>query len=185
MPSEIGLLTALTRLGVEGNAMDGTIPTQVGWMTAMEDFNTANNQFDGLIPSELGLLTGMVKLNLHENDLTGTMPTVLGLLTAVTELYVQPETHPHPPAPWFTSQGFEVGRCDAMSQASVQQRGAVRRSRQRGHRRHVVLHHRHRAGHRLPVYGMHRGAHRLRDLHERAGDLHQPVRASSVVPALH
>jgi hypothetical protein len=47
-------------------------------------------------------------------------------------------TLPHPPAPGFTSQGAEVGRCDAMLQASVQQLGAVRRSRQCGHRRHVV-----------------------------------------------
>jgi hypothetical protein len=97
--------------------------------------------------------------HLESNDLTGTMPTELGLMTAVTRLYVQRGTHPHPPAPWFTSQGAEVGRGDAMSQARVQQRGAVRRSRQRGQSRHVVhwplgrldrRHRRHRAGHRLP-----------------------------------
>jgi hypothetical protein len=63
---------------------------------------------------------------------------------------VQRETLPHPPAPWLTSQGVEVGRCDAMSQIRGLQRGTVRRSRQRGHRRHVVLHIRHRAGHLLP-----------------------------------
>jgi hypothetical protein len=43
-------------------------------------------------------------------------------MTAVAALYEQRETPPHPPAPWFTSQGAEVGRCDAMSQACAQQR---------------------------------------------------------------
>ena len=66
-------------------------------------------------------------------------------------LYGGDGTLPHPPAPWLTSQGVEAGRCVAMSQARVQQRGAVRRPGQRGQRRHVVLwlpwrHQRHRAG---------------------------------------
>ena len=73
IPTEIGLLTALTFLFLYGGITSGTM--------TLED-----NLLLGEIPSEIGLLTELRPLRLETNELTGTIPSELGELTELTYL---------------------------------------------------------------------------------------------------
>jgi len=88
IPSEIGLLTAMTSLGLNYNHLTGSIPSEVGQLTAMTTLDLRNNGLTGSIPSEVGLLTAMTYLGLSDNSLTGSIPSEVGLLTAMTKLYL-------------------------------------------------------------------------------------------------
>jgi Leucine-rich repeat (LRR) protein len=54
--SEIGKLTALTSLFLDGNRLFGTIPTHVGNLKALQAIYLSNNQLEGTIPSEISKL---------------------------------------------------------------------------------------------------------------------------------
>jgi hypothetical protein len=100
IPTEIGLLTALTSLVFFGNPnLVGTIPTEIGFLTDLTQFVSRGNGLTGSIPTELGLLTNLAdELRLNVGDyqdlmgvrftgqggLTGTIPTELGRLTLLT-----------------------------------------------------------------------------------------------------
>mmetsp|Transcript_2474 Transcript_2474/g.5408 ORF Transcript_2474/g.5408 Transcript_2474/m.5408 type:complete len:115 (+) Transcript_2474:321-665(+) len=52
-----------------------TIPSQLGLLTSLTRICMFSNQTGGSIPSELGLLTNLVYLQLSENQMTGTIAT--------------------------------------------------------------------------------------------------------------
>ena len=83
LPTELGLLTALTEMMVDENSLTGSLPTELGLATAMGFLYMFGNSFAGVLPTELGLLTALVELILDENSLTGSLPTELGLLTSL------------------------------------------------------------------------------------------------------
>mmetsp|Transcript_44380 Transcript_44380/g.73984 ORF Transcript_44380/g.73984 Transcript_44380/m.73984 type:complete len:382 (-) Transcript_44380:114-1259(-) len=90
IPTEIGLLTALTSLGFYVNPnLVGTIPTEIGFLTELTTLSSYGNGLTGSIPTELGLLTNLadeLRLNVGpgQGGLTGTIPTELGRLTLFT-----------------------------------------------------------------------------------------------------
>ena len=81
IPSELGSLTQLTKLGLSMNELSGTIPPELGNLTNLEGLYLWDNELNGSIPSELGKLTNLVWLRLSHNELTGTIPPGLGSLT--------------------------------------------------------------------------------------------------------
>lgn len=94
LPTELGLLTALTLLRLDGNHLNGTIPTE---LAHLENGNLAflrldGNDLVGSLPSELGLLTTLTRLTFGMNQLTGTIPTQLGELTSLEGIWAAGNT---------------------------------------------------------------------------------------------
>ncbi|KAI2505059.1 hypothetical protein MHU86_9415 [Fragilaria crotonensis] len=83
IPSEIGLLTQLTYLDVEGNSLSSTIPSEIGLLTQLTKLDISNNALASTIPSEIGLLTLLTELDFRNNELTGTIPSSLCSLTSL------------------------------------------------------------------------------------------------------
>ena len=89
-PSELGLLTQLQRLVLEGQTkLAGQIPTEVGLMSRLTNLQIQKTKLNGTIPSELGTLTNAKVLLLRRNSLQGTIPSELGRLTKLEELYLK------------------------------------------------------------------------------------------------
>jgi len=88
IPSEIGELTALTRLHIVIATITGTIPTEIGLLTDLEHLAFYVNSLSGTIPSEIGYLTSVGYMSLNGNDLAGPIPSEIGLMAALTDLYL-------------------------------------------------------------------------------------------------
>ncbi|KAI2505057.1 hypothetical protein MHU86_9413 [Fragilaria crotonensis] len=83
IPSEIGLLTQLTYLDVEGNSLSSTIPSEIGLLTQLRKLDISRNALSSTIPSEIGLLTLLTELDFTNNELTGAIPSSLCSLTSL------------------------------------------------------------------------------------------------------
>ena len=82
IPSEIGLLTALTKLWLCCNSrLTGSIPTEIGRLTKLTEASLSASSFSSTIPPELGTLTQLTSLTLYDNNLVGTIPVQLTRLT--------------------------------------------------------------------------------------------------------
>ena len=66
IPAEIAALSALTRLGVEGNELEGPIPASLGCMTCLKVLDFGCNNLSGTVPATLGNLP-LTSLNLLDN----------------------------------------------------------------------------------------------------------------------
>jgi Leucine rich repeat len=88
IPADLGLLTSLTRLSLEGFQSTGTIPSSLGFLTRLSGLNLEDNQLNGTIPMEIGGLTSLYTLFLSANELTGTIPASLGFLTNLYSLHL-------------------------------------------------------------------------------------------------
>ena len=81
IPNELGSLTNLRVLGLEGNQLSGQIPAELGSLTNLGYLDLNYNRLSGEIPAELGSLTGLGYLDLHQNQLSGEIPAWLGSMT--------------------------------------------------------------------------------------------------------
>lgn len=81
IPTELALLTSLTRLELQHNAFHGSIPWQISLLSKqLTQLKLNNNALTGTLPTLLGQLTQLSWFLVNENDLTGTLPTELGTL---------------------------------------------------------------------------------------------------------
>ena len=71
LPTQLGLLTALTRLGIWNTGPSGTLPTELGLLTNLNYLDFASGYLVGTIPTQLGLLTQLTYLDLSSNSLSG------------------------------------------------------------------------------------------------------------------
>ena len=83
VPAEIGQLTALTRLYLNGNQLT-TVPAEIGQLKALRTLDLRGNQLTA-VPAEIGQLTALTELDLGDNQLTA-VSAEIGQLTALTEL---------------------------------------------------------------------------------------------------
>ncbi len=90
IPPELGLLTSLEKLSLQGRAhqLSGAIPPELGRLASLEKLILNNNELTGAIPPELGRLASLEKLNLASNQLSGAVPAELGNLANLTQLYL-------------------------------------------------------------------------------------------------
>lgn len=77
LPSEIGNLTNLESLMLEGNNISGQIPTEMGKLSKLVSLDLSNNHLSGPIPQSLGQLQSLTYLRLNNNSLSGPFPTWL------------------------------------------------------------------------------------------------------------
>ncbi|XP_075635436.1 uncharacterized protein LOC142607720 [Castanea sativa] len=64
----------LTRLYLESNQFNGSIPLEIGNMKSLTDLNLSNNNIVGEIPSTIGHLTNLSYLSLSWNQINGSVP---------------------------------------------------------------------------------------------------------------
>ena len=88
MPSSLGNLTNLRRLGLNGNQFSGVLPSWLGNLTNLQWLDLGGNSFSGALPSWLGNLSSLRVLSLSENAFSGALPAWLGNLTNLEWLYL-------------------------------------------------------------------------------------------------
>ena len=86
IPVELGRLSNLTLLSLEGNQLTGTIPPELGQLSNLTYLSLGRNQLTGTIPSELLNLSRLESLALGDNQLTGTIPSELLNLSRLESL---------------------------------------------------------------------------------------------------
>ena len=77
---ELGALTHLTLLDLDGNDLSGSIPMEFANLANLRVLDLRWNDLTGPIPSELGKLGNLEQLLLYGNDLTDPIPAELGNL---------------------------------------------------------------------------------------------------------
>ena len=88
LPSELGQLTAMSKLALGGPLLTGTIPPELGRLKNLEQLTLADSRLTGSVPPELGQLEQLWKLELHHNLLTA-LPPELGQLMGLIYLTTQ------------------------------------------------------------------------------------------------
>ena len=106
IPDDLGKLTNLQSLSLQGNRLTGSIPDELGGLTALKNLWLQGNYrldpgdeeatdddeitggLDGSIPAELGNLAALEYLSLAKNDLSGAIPETLGNLANLIWLYL-------------------------------------------------------------------------------------------------
>ncbi len=83
LPAELGRLSALRYLKVDGNALT-SVPAEIGQLTSLDSLDLGYNQLTS-VPAEIGQLTSLEVLGLGGNQLT-TVPAVIGQLTSLKVL---------------------------------------------------------------------------------------------------
>lgn len=74
---DIGQLTKLRYLWLNGNYFNGSIPAQLGQLSNLQSLRLHNNSLTGPIPGSLANLSRLSELTLDNNDLTGEVPLAL------------------------------------------------------------------------------------------------------------
>ena len=80
--------SAVIRLDLDSNNLQGTLPSAIGNLTSLEGLLLGNNQLSGAIPAEIGNLTSLEGLGLHGNSLSGAIPAEIGNLTNLRQLFL-------------------------------------------------------------------------------------------------
>ena len=90
IPTEIGLLTKLTTLMLEGNTgVTGTIPSEIGALTALSELQLGMTGMGGTLPEELFQLKELSELNLQKASFSGTIPESIRMLNStLMDLYL-------------------------------------------------------------------------------------------------
>ena len=88
LPSEIGDLTSLEELRLNGNNLTGAIPSAIGNLTSLQGLSLSANSLSGAIPSAIGNLTNLRQLFLSSNSLSGAIPSEIENLTRLEDLWL-------------------------------------------------------------------------------------------------
>ena len=90
IPTEIGMLTALTYLQLISNRLTGTNTSEIGNLRELSFLLLEDNLISGPIPSEIGeLSTQLLYAFFQGNHLSGPVPSELGRLTVLQMLQLQ------------------------------------------------------------------------------------------------
>ncbi|XP_022772416.1 probable LRR receptor-like serine/threonine-protein kinase At3g47570 [Durio zibethinus] len=86
IPQEIGRLRRLKILQLANNSISGEIPSNLSSCSELTFVHMRGNQITGEIPGLLGLLSNLNALNLANNSLRGSIPPSLGNLSSLEKL---------------------------------------------------------------------------------------------------
>ena len=89
IPAQLGNLSGLTSLYLDGNRLTGSIPPRLGRMLNLSWVHLKRNQLTGAIPTQLGALTNLTNLLLEDNQLSGPIPSQLSRLTNLRKVYLK------------------------------------------------------------------------------------------------
>lgn len=88
IPGEIGTLTGLIYLHLQGNNLKDIIPAELGNLSAsLKDLYLYDNQLEGSLPEKLGSLTNLLNFQFHNNQLSGNIPATYGNLVKLWTFY--------------------------------------------------------------------------------------------------
>ena len=89
----------MTWIDFRFNSLGGSLPTQIGQLSAVTTLLVQGNSISGIIPTELGLLTNMAGyLYLGQNSFQGQIPATLAQLTRLNNLQARVGGLSPPPA---------------------------------------------------------------------------------------
>ncbi|XP_072950435.1 receptor kinase-like protein Xa21 [Typha angustifolia] len=86
LPDEVGSLSNLRELNLQGNRFGGQIPSLLGECQILEYLYLDRNLFQGPIPSSLSQLRGLQVLDLSHNNLSGPIPEFLATFSELSSL---------------------------------------------------------------------------------------------------
>ncbi|KAL3520046.1 hypothetical protein ACH5RR_018195 [Cinchona calisaya] len=86
IPSEIGNLSNLASLYIDGNGLTGFIPTTIKGLGNLQVFSLINNRVTGVVPNDLCRLSKLGEITLSKNKLYGPLPPCLGNITSLRYL---------------------------------------------------------------------------------------------------
>ena len=86
IPPELGNLANLKHLTLGSNGLTDRIPAEIGQLGKLEQLRLGDNALTGAIPRELGWLSNLERLDLGWNDLSGAIPPELGGLPNLERL---------------------------------------------------------------------------------------------------
>lgn len=82
----------VTMLDLAENELSGQLPAQLGNLTALEELRLNGNNLSGNIPAEFGDLSNLTVLNLSDNPLEGPIPGSMAKVSTLTELSIENTT---------------------------------------------------------------------------------------------
>ena len=88
IPAQLGNLSGLTSLYLDGNRLTGSIPPRLGRLLKLSWLHLTRNQLTGALPTQLGALTNLTNLRLDDNQLSGPIPSQLSRLTNLRKVYL-------------------------------------------------------------------------------------------------
>jgi len=71
IPTELGEMSSLEVLHLEGNQLTGSLPLEVVSSPIIDEIFVTSNKLSGTIPTEIGLATALRYLGLGRNGITG------------------------------------------------------------------------------------------------------------------
>ena len=86
IPWQIGNLSKLVALWLDGNNLIGSIPIEIGEITQLQYLVLGDNQLNGEIPNEIVSLSNLKSLDLSYNQLSGSIPFLIGNLSELISL---------------------------------------------------------------------------------------------------
>jgi Leucine-rich repeat (LRR) protein len=75
-------------LHLQENQFSGLLPSQIGLLTMLTRLNLSKNKLKGQLPPGLINLSGLKSLHLYDNELTGFIPSHISKLTDLGESYL-------------------------------------------------------------------------------------------------
>ena len=88
IPAQLGNLSGLTSLYLDGNRLTGSIPPRLGRLLNLSWLHLTRNQLTGALPTQLGELSNLTNLRLEDNRLSGPIPSQLSRLTNLRKVYL-------------------------------------------------------------------------------------------------
>ncbi|KAH6765225.1 hypothetical protein C2S51_016474 [Perilla frutescens var. frutescens] len=88
IPSELGNLSSLLDIFLDGNQLTGRIPATIGNLKQLQRLYLYDNQLNGYIPNDLCQMIHLGEMDLSGNMLVGPIPECLSQLTALKIIYL-------------------------------------------------------------------------------------------------
>ncbi|KAI6698255.1 hypothetical protein NL676_018374 [Syzygium grande] len=86
LSSQVGNLSFLRTLRLDGNGFHGTLTEDIGRLFRLQTLSLVNNSFEGELPKNLSRCVDLSTINLWGNNFSGTIPDTLSHLPKLTHI---------------------------------------------------------------------------------------------------